>query len=111
MCIADGVVALSALSATNPSPPTASKLADALCALAADESLRGTLIQQGGFRSCVALANDDANEDRGRLSAAHAAGKILITTDPRKLTDAQRFCAIRPLLWACRHVKATDLAV
>ena len=56
-------------------------------------------------------ANDDANDDRGRLSAAHAAGKILITTDPRKLTDAQRLCAIRPLLWACRHVKATDLAV
>jgi len=111
LCIADGVVALATLSATNPSPPTASKLADALCALAAHESLRGTLIQQGGFRSCVALANDDANDDRGRLSAAHAAGKILITTDPRKLTDAQRLCAIRPLLWACRHVKATDLAV
>ena len=50
-------------------------------------------------------------DSRCRLSAAHAAGKVLITTDPRKLTDDQQLCAIRPLLWACKHVKATDLAV
>jgi hypothetical protein len=111
LCINDGVVAISTLASSNPSSETASKLADALCALATDDAMRGTLIQQGGFRSAVNLANNDKNDDRCRLSAAHAAGKVLITTDPRKLTDDQQLCAIRPLLWACRHVKATDLAV
>ena len=111
LCINDGVVAISTLASSNPSSETASKLADALCALATDDAMRGTLIQQGGFRSAVNLANNDKNDDRCRLSAAHAAGKVLITTDPRKLTDDQQLCAIRPLLWACRHVRATDLAV
>ena len=104
------MVALARLASTNPSPNTAEKLAETFCALATDESLRGTLVQQGGFKACVALA--DANSgasDKARVFAAHASGKILVTTDPNRLTDAQRLVGIRPLLWACRQLKASDL--
>ena len=94
---------------TGPSEATAEKVADALRALASDEDLRGSLVQQGGLKAALKLAEEGANSEKGRVHAAHAVGKILVTTDPRGLTDAQRLAGIRPLLWACRQPRVGDL--
>ncbi|KAH8064754.1 hypothetical protein JL722_1635 [Aureococcus anophagefferens] len=110
LAMADGVLALANLAATDPSPLTSEHLAATLVALAKDENLRGTLVQQGGFKAAVALS--EAGGDRSekcRIFAGHAAAKILVTTDPNRLTDAQRLAGIRPLLWLCKQLKVNDL--
>ncbi|KAJ1456933.1 hypothetical protein M885DRAFT_482063 [Pelagophyceae sp. CCMP2097] len=123
--VADGVVALAHLASARPSVETAQKLAEVLSMLAKDEAVRGTLVQQGGFKACVALASVGPSAATGhalddgaapaaftvacRRHAAHAAAKILVTTNPNQLTDAQRLVAIRPLLWLCKEHGAQDL--
>ena len=75
LAMADGVLALANLAATGPSPLTSEHLAATLVALAKDENLRGTLVQQGGFKAAVALS--EAGGDRSekcRIFAGHAAG-------------------------------------
>ena len=104
------VVAIATLASSNPSSETASKLADALCALATDEAMRGTLIQQGGFRSAVNLANNEKNDDRCRVRSPRR-GQSLNHDGPAKINGRPAVMRDRPTLWACRHVKATDLAV
>lgn len=107
MC--DGVAAVARIARTNPSKPTAEKLSAILVHLAKDEALRGTLIQQGGFKAAVDLAASEDSTETCRLDAAHAAAKILVTTNPHVLTDAQRLSAVRPLVWLCRQYKALEL--
>ncbi|KAK7239933.1 hypothetical protein SO694_00118021 [Aureococcus anophagefferens] len=110
LAMADGVLALANLAATDPSPLTSEHLAATLVALAKDENLRGTLVQQGGFKAAVALSEDGGGRsDKCRIFAGHAAAKILVTTDPNRLTDAQRLAGIRPLLWLCKQLKVNDL--
>ncbi|KAJ8612844.1 hypothetical protein CTAYLR_002084 [Chrysophaeum taylorii] len=110
LALADGVAALARLASTNPSSATAACLAETLSNLAKDDALRGTLVQQGGFKAAVSLAADDAHPDACRVNAAHAAAKVLVTTNPNMLTDPQRLSAIRPLVWLCRQFKALELA-
>ena len=109
LVLCDGVALVATMASTSPSASTAERLAEVLVNLAKDTDLRGTLVQQGGFKAAVALAADDAQSATCRLNAAHAAAKILVTTNPNALTDAQRLAPIRPLLWLCRQYKAFDL--
>ena len=85
--------------------------AQVLLAFANAPEVRGKMVQQGGFKAAVALS--EAGGDRSekcRIFAGHAAAKILVTTDPNRLTDAQRLAGIAPLLWLCKRLKASDLA-
>jgi len=109
--LADGASLLARLATSGPpSKNTAEKLAETFANLAKDADLRGTLIQQGGFKACVALASaDNTQTDACRTNAAHALAKILVTTNPNTLTDAQALSAVRPLLWVCRQFGAFEL--
>lgn len=102
LVLCDGVSLISRLASTSPSLNTAEKLAETLVNLAKDVELRGTLVQQGGFKAAVDLASESYSKP-ARTNASHAAAKILVTTNPHVLTDAQRLSAVRPLLWLCKQ--------
>ena len=99
--MADGAAVLARM--TTPSANTAPKIAETLANLAKESELRGTLIQQGAFKAAIALAGPNYS-DVCRGNAAHAVAKILVTTDPRNLTDSQALAAVRPLLWLCKQI-------
>lgn len=74
-----------------------------------EASARGPVVQQGGLSACYKLVEDEVNDKLARLEAAHVIAKTLVTTNPAALSDHVRLGAIKPLLYACRHVDATNL--
>jgi len=74
-----------------------------------DETMRGVAVQQGALKACTAAAADDALPRAARREAAHAAAKILVTTNPTLLSEPLRLAAVAPLLLLCRDVDASNL--
>lgn len=92
------------------SDKTKSTCMEALCQMAVVESVRGLMLQQGGMKTCIDVAMDEANSTECRVNAAHTIGKLLVTTDPALLTEAQRMGSIKPMLWLCRQPNVANLA-
>ena len=63
----------------------------------------------GALKASCAAAADDALPRGARREAAHAAAKILVTTNPTLLSEPLRLSAVGPLLLLCRDVDATNL--
>lgn len=73
------------------------QVARVFLALCTKPEYRGQIIQQGGAKALVPLAND--NTDKGKLCAAQALAKLAITADPNLAFPGQRSLElVRPLL-------------
>uniref|UniRef100_A0ABM0M1E0 Protein unc-45 homolog B n=1 Tax=Saccoglossus kowalevskii TaxID=10224 RepID=A0ABM0M1E0_SACKO len=76
-------------------------------ALTENEKDRGLIIQQGGAKACILLANN-GNEE-GKTQAAQALAKIAITNNPEIAFPGQRCLeVVRPLIQLL-HVEKTGL--
>jgi hypothetical protein len=103
----DGIRALVRLS-KGASPQTEEQIALALRQIACEPSVRGSLIQQGGYRTCVDLgASSSAKCVR---DATWCLGKTLVTTNPGVLTAPQRSGCVSVLLRLLKDHKCPDLA-
>lgn len=67
-----------------------------------DESSRGLMLQQGGFKACCSAAVDEAVPKAARLECGHAVAKTLVTSNPHLLTEHMRLGAVKPLVMLCR---------
>ncbi len=67
-----------------------------------DETSRGLMLQQGGFKACCSAAVDEDILKPTRLECGHAVAKTLVTTNPHLLTEHMRLGAIKPLVMICR---------
>lgn len=105
----DAIPAIIRLMGDSESLKAKETAARALRQLCTELSARGPVIQQGGLTACYKLVGDDLCEKAARLEAAHVVAKTLITTNPAALPDHVRLGAIQPLLFACRHVDASNL--
>jgi hypothetical protein len=92
------------------SDKTKSTCMEALCQMAVVESVRGLMLQQGAMKTCIDVAMDEGNSAECRVNAAHTLGKMLVTTDPSLLTEAQRMGSIKPMIWLCKQANIANLA-
>lgn len=105
----DGIRALARL-CDGASPSTREQVALAFRQIAVELAVRGSMVQQGAFRACIDLAQDTSSTAKCLREAAWCLGKVLVTTNPNVLTEAQRMGCIAPLLKLCKDHKASDLA-
>mmetsp|Transcript_11889 Transcript_11889/g.20264 ORF Transcript_11889/g.20264 Transcript_11889/m.20264 type:complete len:734 (-) Transcript_11889:249-2450(-) len=82
--------------------------ARAFCNIATVQSVRSAMITQGALRALFKLT--DGGTDKTRQFAAHALGKIFVTTNPHMLKDEQLMDTIGPLVRQVRH-SDSDLVV
>lgn len=94
---------------SNGSAQTKEAAARTLRQICVEESSRGLMLQQGGFKACTTEANDEDNAKNTRLECAHVVAKTLVTTNPNLLTEHQRLGAIKPLVMLCRESDASYL--
>lgn len=72
-------------------------LARVYLAICTNPEHRGLVVQQGGAKSLLPLANEGT--EAGKIKAAHALAKIAVTQNPEIAFPGQRSCeVIRPLL-------------
>lgn len=103
---ADIITALVALSKTE-SENSRELLARVYLAIAEDEKHRGALVQKGGAKCLIPLANEGT--DVGKTRAAQALAKIAITMNPELAFPGERALeVVRPLI-ALLHVENTGL--
>lgn len=74
-----------------------------------EESVRGQMGQQGGLKACTVVATDEECEKIIRREAAHAIAKTLVTTNPTILSEHLRLGCIKPLVFLCKDVDASNL--
>ena len=108
------IVALDAIPAlvrllSHESKQTKAFAARALRQICIEESVRGQMSQQGGLKSCSTVATDEDCEKETRREAAHAIAKALVTTNPNILTEHLRLGCIKPLIFLCKDVDASNL--
>mmetsp|Transcript_7134 Transcript_7134/g.13016 ORF Transcript_7134/g.13016 Transcript_7134/m.13016 type:complete len:268 (-) Transcript_7134:608-1411(-) len=104
----DGIRALVRL-ADGASESTQLQVAMALRQMAVEVPVRGSMVQHGAFRVCSDLASSPTASVKCVREAAWCLGKILVTTNPNVLTEAQRLDAIPPLMRLLQDHKADDL--
>ena len=103
----DGIRALVRLS-QGASAKTEEQIALALRQIAVEPSVRGSLIQQGGYRTCLDLAAKDSA--KCVRDATWCLGKTLVTTNPGVLTAPQRVGCVSVLLRLLKDHRCPDLA-
>jgi hypothetical protein len=108
------VVALNAIPAlvrllSQDSKQTKEYAARALRQICVEESIRGQMGQQGGLKACTVVATDEDCDKSIRREAAHAIAKTLVTTNPTILSEHLRLGCIKPLVFLCKDVDATNL--
>ena len=86
----------------------------ALNRMAEEQSVRGIMIQQGVLSECIKIEKNESPTDTDTMKkvtqlARHCIAKMLVTTNPKLLTSAQRLGSIRPLIQLVRDLKAKDL--
>lgn len=91
------------------SSQTKETAARALRQICVEESARGVVVQQGGLKVCCALVRDAESKKAAKLEAAHAVGKILVTTNPIILSEHLRLGSISPLLYICKETDSSYL--
>lgn len=106
--LAGGAVALRALIMNGSSDGVLNSAAHCFANVATVNSVRGKLVAQGAFRALLRLCDVGADVadkvlERRRRDATHAIAKILITTDPHLLPDAQLMDACGPMIHQVRH--------
>ena len=106
---ADGIRALVRLT-DGASEKTKEQVALALRQIVVEPSVRGSLVQQGGYRAAIALATGEMSSPSCVRDATWCVAKALVTTNPSVLTSAQRMGSIGALLRLCRDHRAPDLA-
>ncbi|GBG28974.1 Peptidyl-prolyl cis-trans isomerase FKBP62 [Hondaea fermentalgiana] len=82
--------------------------ARAFCNIATVKEVRSAMITQGALRALFKLT--DGGTEKSRQFAAHALGKIFVTTNPHMLKDEQLMDTIGPLVRQVRH-NDSDLVV
>ena len=103
----DGIRALVRLS-QGASAKTEEQIALALRQIAVEPSVRGSLIQQGGYKTCLDLSAKDST--KCVCDATWCLGKTLVTTNPGVLTAPQRVGCVGALLRLLRDHRCPDLA-
>lgn len=106
---ADGVRALVKLS-EGASEATKEQIALGLRQIAIEPSVRGSIIQQGGYRACIEMAMSPASSTKCTRDSAWCLARSLVTTNPGVLTASQRMSCIAPLLRLCCDHRALSLA-
>jgi len=85
----------------------------ALTRMAAEPSVRGTMIQQGALSALIKIDREDKTPSDQKKKiiriGQHCMAKLLVTTNPSLLTSAQRLGAIKPLIQLVRDIHAKDL--
>mmetsp|Transcript_61217 Transcript_61217/g.167892 ORF Transcript_61217/g.167892 Transcript_61217/m.167892 type:complete len:612 (-) Transcript_61217:137-1972(-) len=104
----DGIRALVRL-ADGASESTQLQVAMALRQIAVEVPVRGSMVQHGAFRVCSDLASSPKASVKCVREAAWCLGKILVTTNPNVLTEAQRLDAIPPLMRLLKDHHADEL--
>ena len=93
----DGIRALVRL-ADGASENTKEQIALALRQIAVEPSVRGSIVQQGGYRVCLDLAACSTSTVKCFRDATWCLAKTLVTTNPGVLTASQRMSCIAPML-------------
>jgi len=91
---------------------TMEQLVMAMNRMALEESVRGTMVQQGCLSALLKVEEKEKPTDSDKKTlrnARHCIAKMLITTNPSLLTIAQRMGSIRPLIQLVRDDKVNDL--
>ena len=104
----DGIRALVRL-ADGASEKTKEQIALALRQCAVEPSIRGSIVQQGGYRVCIDFASNPEASQKCARDASWCLGKTLATTNPAILTASQRMGCIAPMLRICKDFRANDL--
>lgn len=104
----DGIRALVRL-AEGASEKTKEQIALAMRQCAVEPSVRGSIVQQGGYRVCIEFASNPEISLKCARDASWCLGKTLITTNPAILTASQRMGCIAPMLRLCKDFRANDL--
>lgn len=95
------------------SDQTLEQIVTALNRLAAAQSVRGTMIQQGVLTALIKIEREEINPTDIRKKIVrnirHCMAKLLVTTNPSLLTSAQSMGAVKPLIQLVREVESTDL--
>ncbi len=94
---------------TSGSNQTKEAAARTLRQICVDESSRGLMLQQGGFKACCNVAIDEEVQKATRMECGHAVSKTLVTSNPTLLTEHMRLGAIRPLVMMCRESESSNL--
>lgn len=108
---AGGIAALRSLIFHKPSATVASAVAKAMSNMASQTRVRGTMLAQGAISTLLKAHKIGHDEDQTQKSrtdtyrgspicrdAAHALARLLITTDPRLLPNAQVMDCLAPLV-------------
>jgi hypothetical protein len=104
----DGIRALVRL-ADGASEITKEQISLALRQCAVEPSIRGSIVQQGGYRVCIEFASNPATSQKCARDASWCLGKTLATTNPAILTASQRMGCIAPMLRICKDFRSNDL--
>eukprot|EP01034_Spumella_vulgaris_P029108 gene29108-36099_t len=94
---------------TSGSAQTKEAAARTLRQICVDESSRGLMLQQGGFKACCNAAIDEDIQKATRMECGHAVSKTLVTSNPNLLTEHMRLGAIKPLVMMCRESESSNL--
>ncbi|CAK9036495.1 Protein unc-45 homolog B (Unc-45B) [Durusdinium trenchii] len=97
----DGIAALRSLVLGGGSDRVCEAIARTLANIATVQAVRPQMIAQGALKALFKLTN--SGSDKSQKFAAHALGKIFITTNPAVLKDEQLMDAIEPLVRQVRH--------
>jgi len=104
----DGIRALVRL-AEGASDNTKELISMALRQIATEPSVRGSIIQQGGYKLCLNFVSETKSSLKCIRNATWGIAKTLITTNPGVLTASQRMGCISALLRLCNDHRANDL--
>ncbi len=100
---AEGIAALRSLASQKESSDKVREaVARTLCNVACVTDTRPHMIQQGALKVLFELC-DKKNTAKMQKFAAHALGKIFVTTNPNVLQDSQLMNTITPLVRQVRH--------
>jgi protein unc-45 len=103
---AGGVQALRKLS-EGASDITLVAIAKCFRHICCDVSSRGLVVQQGGLNALINMAS--STDKNIATEAVHAIAKVLVTTNPNMLTEAQRMGCVVSLMALCKEHDATNL--
>ena len=101
-CQAEGVAALAAL-IPRSSRSTADLVAEALFHCAAEPFVRAAMAQQGALGALLRLARagEQSTTAKCKIMACHGLARILISVDPRLLSEQCVFECVSPLVHLC----------
>jgi hypothetical protein len=95
------------------SDQTLSEVILAINRMATEQSVRGSMLQQGVLSKLIKIDKEEKNPSDLRKKIIrmlrHCIGKLMITTNPGLLTNAQRMGSIKPLVQLVRDIGSSDL--